>query len=148
MKRKIIIGLGVYAAVYLLAGAWVAHTIHESTDDVDRLITLHRVGILREDYLLQIKRVQADLTLEATQHARSPAGIAANVVGMERLAETCFGCHHSRQATERLAALKLQTGRYGEALSRLSAAPPGARPRCAAQKMYLFTLAHYSISGG
>jgi signal transduction histidine kinase len=121
MKRRIVIGLAVYAVLLLLSGAYVAHTIQSATADVDRLITLHRVEILRGHYLLQIKAVQSDLILEGTQHSRSPESVVARIAAMGKLIDGCFECHHSPQATERLAALKRQTEYYREALARVSA---------------------------
>ncbi len=64
MKRKIVIGLAIYSVVFLLAGVYVIRTIRTATTNLDRLITLHQVEILREHYLLEIKRVQSDLTLD------------------------------------------------------------------------------------
>jgi len=119
MKRKVIIGLAIYSVVFLLAGAYIIRTIRTATTNLDRLITLHQVEILREHYLLQIKRVQADLTLIGTPHSRSFDTVVTHIIGMGRIIDTCFECHHSPRGTERLNALKKQTERYKEALSRV-----------------------------
>jgi signal transduction histidine kinase len=126
MKRKIIIGLAVYALILLASGAYIADTIRRATDDVDRLITLHRVEILRGHYLLQIKKVQSDLILADTQHSRSPQNVVSDVADMGKLIDTCFECHHPPQATDQLTALKRQTDRYREALTRVAALRLGA----------------------
>jgi signal transduction histidine kinase len=119
MKRKIVIGLSVYAVLLLICGAYIANTIRTATEDVDRLITLHRVEILRGHYLLQIKGVQSDLLLTGSQHPRNPKCVVSHIADMGRLIDTCFGCHHSPQATEGLTALKLQTERYRDAITRV-----------------------------
>ncbi|MFZ2223357.1 MAG: ATP-binding protein [Candidatus Deferrimicrobium sp.] len=119
MKRKIVIALAIYSVVFLLAGVYVIRTIRTATSNLDRLITLHQVEILREHYLLEIKRVQSDLTLIGTVHARSFDTVVTHVVGMGKIIDTCFDCHHSPRGTERLTGLKKQTEKYKDALSRV-----------------------------
>jgi signal transduction histidine kinase len=119
MKRKIVLGLAIYSVVFSLAGVYVIRTIRTATADLDKLITLHQVEILREHYLLQIKKVQADLTLMDTPYSRSFDTVVKNVMNMGRILDTCFDCHHSPRGTERLVALKKQTETYKESLSRV-----------------------------
>ena len=119
MKRKIVLGLAIYSVVFSLAGVYVIHTIRTATAELDKLITLHQVEILREHYLLQIKKVQADLTLMDTPYSRSFDTVVKNVMNMGRIIDTCFDCHHSPRGTERLDALKKQTETYKESLSRV-----------------------------
>ena len=119
MKRKVIVGLAIYSVIFLLVGAYIIRTIQTSTMNLDRLITLHQVEILREHYLLEIKRVQSDLTLIGTPHSRSFDTVVTHVLGMGRIIDTCFDCHHSPRGTERLNGLKKQTETYKDALSRV-----------------------------
>jgi len=119
MKRKVVIGLAIYSIVFLLVGVYVIRTIQTSTTELDKLITLHQVEILREHYLLQIRKVQSDLTLMDTPYSRAFDTIVKNVMNMGRIIDTCFDCHHSPRGTERLNALKKQTEAYKESLSRV-----------------------------
>jgi signal transduction histidine kinase len=119
MKRKVAIGLAIYSVAFLLAGVYVIHTIQTATMKLDRLITLHQVEILREHYLLEIKRVQSDLTLIDTPHSRSFDTVVKHILGMGKIVDACFDCHHSPRGTERLNALKKQTETYKDALSRV-----------------------------
>jgi signal transduction histidine kinase len=119
MKRKIAIGLAVYSVVFLLAGVYVIRTIRNATTSLDRLITLHQVEILREHYLLQIKKVQSDLMLKGTPYSRSFDSVVMHVMGMGRLIDTCFDCHHSPRGMDRLNGLKRQTDKYKDSLSRV-----------------------------
>jgi len=109
MKRKIVIALTIYSVVFLLAGVYIIRTIRSATTNLDRLITLHQVEILREHYLLEIKRVQADLTLIGTPYSRSFETVVNHITGMGKMVDTCFRCHHSPRGMERLEALKKQT---------------------------------------
>jgi signal transduction histidine kinase len=137
MKKKIVLGLTVYSVVFLLAGVYVIHTIRTATADLDRLITLHQVEILREHYLLQIKKVQSDLTLRDTPYSRNFETVITNVMNMGRLVDTCFDCHHSPQGTERLTDLKRETERYKDSLSRVMTIRANA-PRLAAEEDVAF----------
>jgi signal transduction histidine kinase len=119
MKRKVVLALAIYSVVFSLTGVYVIHTIQTATAELDRLITLHQVEILREHYLLQIKKVQSDLTLRDTPYSRGFDTVVKNVMNMGRIIDTCFDCHHSPRGTERLEALKNQTETYKEALSRV-----------------------------
>jgi signal transduction histidine kinase len=119
MKRKIALGLSIYSVIFLLAGVYVVQTIRTATADLDKLITLHQVEILREHYLLQIKRVQSDLTLMDTRYSRSFDTVVLNVMNMGRTIDTCFDCHHSPRGAERLKDLKMETEKYRDALSRV-----------------------------
>jgi signal transduction histidine kinase len=119
MKRKVVIALAIYSVVFLLAGVYVIRTIRTATSNLDRLITLHQVEILREHYLLEIKRVQSDLTLIDTPHSRSFEIVVTHIIGMGKIVDTCFDCHHSPRGLERLTALKKQTEKYKDALSRV-----------------------------
>jgi len=119
MKRKIVIALTIYSVVFLLAGAYIIRTIRIATTNLDRLITLHQVEILREHYLLEIKRVQSDLTLIGTRYSRSFDTVVTHITGMGKMVDTCFRCHHSPRGMERLNGLKKQTEKYKDALSRV-----------------------------
>lgn len=119
MKRKIIVGLGVFSVIFLFGGLYIITTIESATATLDNLITLHRVEILREQLLLQIKRVQADINLKNTRYARSMDTVIANVKNMERLADGCLDCHHSEDMTFRLEHLQEDVDDYKKAISRL-----------------------------
>ncbi len=119
MKRRIILGLGIYTIVFLLANLYVVSTIQTATRKLDNLIMLHQVEILREHYLIQIRRVQTDLTLRGTRHARDFETMVLNGRRMGVVVETCFDCHHADPVQNRIVDLKRQTDLYQEALSRV-----------------------------
>jgi PAS domain S-box-containing protein len=119
MKKKIIIGLGVFSVIFLLGGLYIITTIESATATLDNLITLHQVEILREQLLLQIKRVQADINLKNTRYARGIDTVIANVKNMEKMADGCLDCHHSEDMTLRLEHLQDDVDDYKKAISRL-----------------------------
>ena len=120
MKKKIIIGITVFSLVFLLAGVYIIITIESSTSKLNKLILLHQVEILREHLLIQIKRVQSDLNLKNTRHARSMDASIVNVKNMVHVADACFGCHHSEDVWKRLNNLREEVKHYRDSLSRVS----------------------------
>ncbi len=119
MKKTIIVGLLLCSAVFLAAGIYIVVAIESGKSRVDELVRLHQVEILREHYLIQIKRVQSDLALRNTRHSRDFDTVVMDVVTMGRAVNTCFDCHHSPAATALLRELKTETERYEDALSRV-----------------------------
>ncbi len=119
MKLKIIIGLTVTALVFLFAGLYILFIIDSTTAKLDNLIMLHQVEILREHYLIQIRRVQTDLTVGETKFARDFDTVISHVSSMERVVNTCFDCHHVPAVEERLRDLRDHTRRYESGLSRV-----------------------------
>ena len=119
MKKKIIIGLSIFALIFFLGGIYIIVTIEKKTKKFDNLIELHQVEILREHLLIQIKRVQTDLAVKDTRFARDSDVIVRNVRNLHNVLNTCFSCHHTEEVYKKLDDLKKQTGEYEDALSRL-----------------------------
>jgi signal transduction histidine kinase len=119
MRKKIIVGLAVYSLVFLLCGVYIIITIESARAKLGTLLTLHQVEILREHFLIQIKRVQSDLSLRDTPYERGFDAAVTNIMNMERIVDECSACHHSAEVAERIEDLSAQTNRYKEALSRV-----------------------------
>jgi signal transduction histidine kinase len=119
MKKRIVIGMIVYSLFFLVGGAYLVYTIEAARGRLDRLITLHQVEILREHYLIQIKKVQADLMLRNTLYSRKFDTMVSHIRGMGHIVGTCFDCHHSGEVLARIEDLWIQTQTYENALSRV-----------------------------
>ncbi len=119
MKKKIILFLGIGSVVFILAGMYIIASIERTTSDLDKLIKLHQVEILREHLLIQIKRVESDLNLKGTRYARGIDTIVRDVTNMGNAVDVCFDCHHNRAVMERLTDLKMDIGLYKDSLSRV-----------------------------
>ncbi len=119
MKKRIIIGLAIFTSIFFLGGVYIIVTIERTTSTLDNLIKLHQVQLLREQLLVDAKRVQADLAFEHTRYARALNTVIGNVMQMDEEADRCLGCHHSDMVVERLADLKRQIGAYKDSLSRV-----------------------------
>jgi signal transduction histidine kinase len=119
MKNKIILGLAGFAVLFLATGFYIVHSIQIGTGKLDELIRLHQVEILREHFLIQIKRVQSDLALKNTRYSRRFDTVVTDVRRMEGVVNACFSCHHAPPVQVALDDLRVMTSRYEEALNRV-----------------------------
>lgn len=119
MKKRIVIGLSIFSLIFLLGSIYIIANIEKATSTLDNLIRLHQVEILRENLLIQIKRVQSDLSLKNTRYAIGVDNIVSHVRSMDKVIDECFGCHHPDRIKERLTNLNNQIEEYKESLSRV-----------------------------
>jgi signal transduction histidine kinase len=119
MKKRILIGLAIFTSIFLVGGIYIISAIQKSTATLDRLIKLHQVAIMREQLLMDAKRVQADLAFKYTRYAKELDIVVANVIRMGREMDRCSGCHHTQETAEKLKGLRNQIDVYEDALSRL-----------------------------
>lgn len=119
MKKKIIIGFSILGIIFMLGGVYIVVAIEKGTSTLDKLIMLHQVEILREHLLIQVKRVESDLSLKNTRYARGVDMIISDVRNMSSVADSCFGCHHKGEVREQLVGLKNQIVEYEAAVSRV-----------------------------
>ncbi len=138
MKQKVILALSIYAILFFVGGVYIVRTIDTTTDKLDNLIMLHQVEILREHYLIQIRKVQSDLTLRGTKYAPDFDTTITNVTRMRRVVDTCFDCHHVPPVEARLDDLRENTDRYQDALSRVITIRGGDPARTGAERDVAF----------
>jgi len=119
MKKRIVISLTIFSLIFFLGGIYIVITIEKATSTLDNLIKLHQVEILREQLLIDVKRVQSDLALKNTQYARELDTVVANVMQMGKEANKCLECHHSQPINEKLTDLRNQIQIYKDSLSRV-----------------------------
>jgi PAS domain S-box-containing protein len=119
MKKKILLALGIFSVIFVAGGIYIIATIEISTSQLDHLIMLHQVEILREHLLINLRSVQSDLLLLKTRHKRDIDTIIANVKGMDGVVESCFDCHHSEDVRKRLTDLRSRVDEYKHSLNRV-----------------------------
>jgi len=102
MKKKIIIITCLVCLIFLAGGVYIITSIKIATSQLDRLIELHQVEILREHLLIQIKTVQSDFFLMSTHYAKSRDTVAANLKKMKKVSTACLHCHHESRVKIRL----------------------------------------------
>jgi two-component system NtrC family sensor kinase len=119
MKNKIILGLAAYLILFLFMGLNIVYSIQIGSAKLNDLIRLHQVEILREHFLLHIKRVQSDLALKHTPHSRTSDIVLRDIQGIEQVIGVCFGCHHSAAVQAGIDDLRDSTHRYKDAVGRV-----------------------------
>lgn len=129
MKKRIVLGLAVFTSVFVLGGIYLIITIEKTTSTLDNLIELHRVEILREQLLMNARKIQSVLEAKHAHPDGTLDSLVENVVRMEDQANKCLECHHNEEITRELSGLKGQIYVYETALRRFSAARANAARR-------------------
>jgi two-component system sensor histidine kinase AtoS len=129
MKKKIIIVLSISSLLMVMVGGYIIISMERSTTTLDDLIELHQIEMLREQLLLQIKKVQKDASMRDTRFFRGMESILADVDELSSVGEQCFSCHHSENVIARLVELNMRIDRYREALHEALQAQSGGRLR-------------------
>ncbi|MBE0569769.1 MAG: HAMP domain-containing protein [Deltaproteobacteria bacterium] len=119
MKKKIVIGLAVYSILFFFMGLYIVYKIQIDTAKLNDLIQLHQVEILRENFLIQIKRVQADLALKNSRFSRSVDTMVLDIQYMQNVVDVCFGCHHAPAVQAGIDDIRGSIQRYRDSLDRV-----------------------------
>ena len=93
-------------------------TIEKTTSTLNNLIELHRVEILREQLLMNARKIQAGLAIKHTRTTKTLDSLVENMVQLEHQANKCLECHHNAAITRELNDVKEQIHVYEAALSR------------------------------
>ena len=133
MKRKIIIALVLFSLIFLVSGYAVVSTIERTSGDLNNLLLLHQVEIVREQLLIELKRTQLNLQLKNTRYAQNVNTIVDQVMELDTVVQVCFECHHTSAVSLRLEALRESIEDYKEALSRVLTLSANARLLAAEQ---------------
>jgi signal transduction histidine kinase len=119
MKKKIILGVLSFSLFFLVSGIFIVISIERGISNLDNLIKLHKVELLREHLLIDLRRVQSDIQLKNTRYAKGAAAMVAHARSMDAAMDGCFRCHHSANIHKILWELKENINRYKEAISRV-----------------------------
>ncbi len=95
MKKIIITAIIIICLVFTVGGTYIIISMETATSQLDYVISLHQIEILREQLLIYLKKVQSDLSLKNTQHARSIDTVIDNVRFLDKSMARCMGCHQS-----------------------------------------------------
>lgn len=118
MKKKIVLSLAIFTAVFVLGGIYLIITIEKATSTLNNLIELHRVEILREQLLMNARKIQAGLALRHTRSDEELDSLTDNMVQLKQQANRCLQCHHDEVIVSELNGLKRQIDVYENLLSR------------------------------
>ena len=117
MKRKIII-LFFTLFLFFLAGVGTAlYLVFQTTASLNSLITLHKAEIIRQELVINVQTVQANLYTTGTIFGKELDVIVDNVLSLRVTVASCVGCHHEPKVAQDLKELQVLTDQYQEALS-------------------------------
>ncbi len=119
MRKKVIIALIIFSSIFVIGGIYIVISIETATSKLNNLLTLHKVEILREQLLINIRSVQTDISFKEIRYPRGYEKAIKNVRDMERVADSCFKCHHSHEILKRLLGLRSEIERYKDVISRV-----------------------------
>jgi PAS domain S-box-containing protein len=119
MKKKIFITLIIVCLMFIAGGSYIITTIEIANSELDDLIKLHQVEILREHLLIQIKNVQSDLYLMGSRYEKRPEDVLAGAAHLKQVSDTCSDCHHSAGVTQRLYSMNSGVAFYNESIKRI-----------------------------
>jgi two-component system sensor histidine kinase AtoS len=119
MKKKIIIGFIVLATCFTAGGLYITLSIDRVISELETIITLHQVEILRKNLLTDVKAVQQDLLLKDSPHASDVDVFVKHGEAMAAEIDGCFECHHEDAPRGRLEGLHAAISTYQTALSRV-----------------------------
>jgi two-component system, NtrC family, sensor histidine kinase AtoS len=119
MKKKIIILLSLAFLFALGGGVYLLFQIKNMESNLRHLVMLHKVESLRENVLLNIQSVEADLLSQSTMLPESPHSVELHIGKMRDSIQLCTGCHHEEDVLKRLLDLQSQTDKYGAAVKKV-----------------------------
>ena len=117
MKKKIIIS---FLSLFLLFFAGIAITlfiVNKTTANLNSLLALHKVEIIRQDLVINVQTVQSNLYTTGTLFGKELDTIVDNVLKLHERVYSCSDCHHKPQVAQGLTELQELTEQYREALS-------------------------------
>jgi signal transduction histidine kinase len=123
MKKKIVLGLAIFALMFFFGGVYIVTTTQATIYELHRLSQLHRTVALRKDLLLSIKKNQENIIL---RNRRSEMEEASGGQSMTAIVEKCFVCHTSSPFREQIDSLKMQIRGYRVWTRAVFAADPGS----------------------
>ncbi len=119
MKKRILISFSLVLAIFVIGSVIAVLYISRTTARMDRLILLHQIEILREDLIIHIQQVQSQITRSQIRNGGDVDVLIAHVQEMDKVMDSCVGCHHTPELTQGLLAMRDMANDYKGAISRL-----------------------------
>jgi len=117
MKKKILLLFLALFLVFLVGIIITMRMIYQTTANLDSLIALHKVEIIRQELVINVQGVQSNLYTTGTLFGKELDGIVNNVLKLRLAANNCSTCHHQPKVAQDIKELQSLTEQYQEALS-------------------------------
>lgn len=127
MKKRILAGFGLLLSLFLAGSVAAVLYISRTADRMDTLILLHQIEILREELIIHVQQVQAQISRSRVRSGGDVDVLVAHVQEMDKVMDSCLGCHHTPELTQGLLAMRDMADDYKAAISRLVTATANQR---------------------
>ncbi|MCL7487343.1 MAG: response regulator [Desulfobulbaceae bacterium] len=117
MKKKIILSFMALFLLFLSGIALTLYIVNKTTANLDALLTLHKVEIIRQELVINVQTVQSNLYTSGTLFGKELDVIVDNVLKLQDRVYTCTECHHEPEVEQEILDLQALTEQYKEALS-------------------------------
>jgi PAS domain S-box-containing protein len=116
--KKIIITSFLMVFILFFSGILITlYIINKTTSNLDALLTLHKVEIIRQELVITVQEVQSNLYTTGTMFGKELDSIVDNVLKLRERVQTCSDCHHNPPIDQGIEELQQLTEQYKEALS-------------------------------
>lgn len=119
MKKRLFISLGLLFILFTTGVGITIYYIYKTTRDLETVISLHRVEIIRQNLVINTQTVQTHLYTIGTAFGSEVDVIVEHVSDLDRSVQSCKSCHHSKELTEKLNRVSDMVEQYKDALSAL-----------------------------
>ena len=119
MKKRLIYSLASLFLLFTLGAALSMLYTYRISHDLESVINLHRIEIVRQSFVINIQNVQSNLYATGTIFGKELDTIVDNVSAMDESIQNCLNCHHNPEMTERLNNVHNVVEQYKDAISYL-----------------------------
>ncbi len=117
MKKKILLLFLLLFVLFLAGVVTNLYLISQTINNLDSLVALHKVEIIRQELVINVQTVQANLYTTGTSFGKELDVIADNVLKLDNRVRSCGGCHHAPPIARDIKELQRLTEQYEDALS-------------------------------
>jgi len=119
MKSKIIISLLILFGLFFFGSGITMLYIYRTTSNLQSVINLHQVEIIRQNLVISAQTVQTHLYTIGTEFGQELDIIVDNVISLDEAVRNCQSCHHSPELTAKLTALQTDVEQFKDVMSSL-----------------------------
>lgn len=119
MKKRLVYSLSLLFLFFLIGvGVSIIHT-HRVRDNLESVVNLHRIELIRKNLLINLQTVQGNLYTMGTAFGKELDVIVENVSAVDNSIQSCSSCHHNEEMTARLKEAGEFIEQYKDAISYL-----------------------------
>lgn len=119
MRNRIISSLLILFTLFLAGSGITMLYLYKTTTNMQSVINLHRVEIIRQDLVIRAQTVQSHLYSFGTAFGQELDVIVENVIDLDKSSRKCLQCHHNEEIREKLTGVVGLIEQYQDALSYL-----------------------------